>query len=95
MTQESKCKEAESLKEYKKIIDPKIKDQVMNMNGFTLISLFHRRRNTLHKAVHQTVMDEQMAYIKRIQLITKEINYNKDYMGNLGIGDSSLKKKLS
>jgi len=105
MIQESKCKEAKSLQEYKKITDQKItalteaskksveknmrlrnelkrlRDQVMNMSGFTkkLISLFHKRRNTLHKAVQQIVMDEKMAYTKHIQLITKEINYNKNY----------------
>jgi DNA repair exonuclease SbcCD ATPase subunit len=58
-----------------------LKAQVMDMSGFIkkLVSLFHRRKNTLYKAVHQTLRDEQMAYNKCIQHITKDIHYNKNY----------------
>jgi len=41
-----------------------------------LISLFHRERNKLQKAVQQAIRDVQMVYIKRIDLST---NHNKDY----------------
>lgn len=62
-----------------------VKGKVTDIGNFAkkFASFFHKRRNALHKAVQQTVMDLQMAHVKRLQQVKANSLYNKNYRGRL------------